>query len=877
MRVFARLVTALRRNRSENELSEEIGSYLEMLAQDKIKTGMNPAEARRLARIEMGGVEQVKEECRAIRPARRLEDLLRDFRFALRMLGKNPAFALVVMLTLALGIGANTAMFTVVQSVLLKPLGYPDESRLVQLFQTWEDDPAVYEHFAAENFKDYRSQATAFAQLACLDRFTEINFNLTGSDRPRRIVAIPVSAGFFELLGFPAYLGRTFTEAEERGDARTVILSYRLWQERFGRDPGAVGRNLVLDGRSFQIIGVMPASFPTLVEGDVDLWTSQDLQPGERNNRDNGYLTLLGRLNAGVTLKEAQAQLEVISANLAEQYPASNTGRSARLKPLRECIVGNVRPMLHVLMAAVGLVLLIACVNVANLFLVRGASREKEFALRSALGARRMRTACQLLTESLVVVVLGGGIGILLAYAVLKALLPVMPAALPPVDIVFPDVRVLFFCTGLIALTGILFGLIPLRQSSGWTAEQVLRGSGRGTGGAFGQGWTRNWLVAGQLALALCLLTGTGLLFASLRNLNQVDLGFQPNRVTTFQVHLPDDRYAAPEDLIAFHQELSEKMEAIPGVRAAGCTSRLPASGSYNTWGFDIEGGAGTGRGDPEVSANFRGVAGRYFQSLEVPLRRGRLFDNHDTAQTTPVAVVSATFARRFWPGADPLGKRFAVSGKTWSVIGVVGDSRIEIRQPAPPTAYLSFSQYPRRRWAMTYTVRSDFETTELMKRVRRLLSTMDPDLIPYNVCSLGDVVAAGVAQSSFALWLMGAFAVLALVLAGIGIYGVVSYSVASRVHEIGIRMAVGAERSDVLIHFMMHGLKFATVGAGLGVLAAYASTRALSGMLFGISATHPLAFAGAGVLLMGVAVLACWLPARRAARIDPQVALRQD
>jgi putative ABC transport system permease protein len=881
MPLLARVASAVRscrrKDRWERELSEEIDSYLEMLVQEKIRAGMNPEQARRCARIEMGGEEQVKEGCRDTRPTQWMEDLFRDLRYALRMLRKSHGFTVVVVLTLALGIGANTAMFTVVQSVLLKPLPYPEDSRLVQFCQRFGKDTVLSENFSAEDFKDYQAQATAFEHLACLDKFTEVNFNLTGTSGTRRVVAMPVSAHFFELLGSSACLGRTFTEAEERVNAGVAVLTHRLWQEHFHGERRAVGRNLILDGRPFVVIGVMPASFPNLVEGDVDLWTPQDLQPGERNYRGNDYLSVLGRVKKGITSEQAQAQLDVISANLAEQYPGTNKGRSAHLVPLRDRIVGNARPMLYVLMAAVGLVLLIACVNVANLFLIRGASRAREFTLRCTLGAPRLRTVRQLLTESFAVAVLGGGVGLSFASVVVKVLLFFMPEALPPVDVVFLDSSVFLFCTGLISFTGFLFGLIPVRQSSRWSPEQVLRSAGRSAGSGSRQSRTRNLLVASQISLALCLLVGTALLYASFGNLLKVDLGFQPRGVTTFQIHLPDSRYATPEALINFHRTLSEKIEAVPGVRAAGCVSKLPASGPYNTWGFTIEGRPRNGPGEPRPDADFRGVEGSYFQSLNIAVREGRLFDRHDNATTTPVALVSETFSRKYWPGTSPLGKQFTAAGKMWTVIGVVQDTRIDLRQPASPTAYLSFSQFPRRRWAMTYAVRWDFEGADLMERVRQVLSAIDPDLIPYNVRSLSDVVTVGIARTNFALWLMGAFAALALALAGIGIYGVVSYSVTSRVHEIGIRMAVGAGQSEVLTLFLLHGFKLALIGAGIGSLVACASTKALSGMLFGISTTDPLAFAGAGVCLMAVALLACWIPARRAARVDPQVALRQD
>ncbi|MFH1572605.1 MAG: ABC transporter permease [Acidobacteriota bacterium] len=806
-----------------------------------------------------------------------MEDLVRDLRYALRMLRKSRGFAVVVVLTLALGVGANTAMFTVVHSVLLKPLAYPEESRLVQFFQKAGDDPDLTEYFSADNFRDYREQADAFEYLGCLDRFTEVTFNLTGTNRARRVVATPVSAHFFELLGFSAYLGRTFTDVEERSSVGAAVLSHRLWQEHFHGDPGAVGQSLILDAMPFIAIGVMPAAFPNLVDGDVDIWIPQDLQPGERNYRGNDYLSVLGRMRDGITLEQAQAQMDVISANLAEQYPGTNEGRSVHLVPLRDRIVGNARPVLQALMAAASLVLLIACVNVANLFLIRDASREKEFTLRCALGALRLRTVRQLLTESFVTVALGGGAGLIVAYMMVNGLLALMPDALPPVDVVFLDFRVFLFFWGLIALTGFAFGMIPVRLSSRLSPEQVLRGGGRGAGSGFRHNRIRNLLVAGQISLALCLLTGTALLVASLGNLLRIDPGFQPEGVMTFQVHLPEIKYASPEELITFHRTLSERIETIPGVQSAGCVSKLPASGPYNTWGFGIEDRPRTGPNEPLPTANFRGVEGSYFQSLNITLQQGRLFDLHDNATTPPVALVSETFARKFWPGASPLGKRFTVADKTWSVIGVVQDTRIDLRQAASPIAYLSFSQYPRRRWTMTHVVRSALEGTDLMEQVRMILSTIDPDLIPYNVRSLSNVVSVGIARSNFTLLLMGAFAALALVLAGIGIYGVVSYSVDSRVHEIGIRMAMGARKSDVMTLFMIYGMRLALIGVGIGLAAACVSTRLLSSVLFGISATNPVAFAGAGLFLAAVALLACWIPACRAARVDPQVALRQD
>ncbi|HJQ25183.1 MAG TPA: ABC transporter permease [Blastocatellia bacterium] len=806
--------------------------------------------------------------------------ITQDLRYGLRLLLKRPGFTVVAVITLALGIGANTAIFSVVNGVLLKPLPYPHPERLVRVFESSRSQPKF--PLAPGNFLDYRDQNTTLDHLAL---YTRSDLELALGDRPEQLTALRVSADFFATLGFQPLIGREFTRADEAPDnTHAVILSYGLWQRRFAGDPAVVGQVIKLSGEPFTVVGVMPAGVQH-VGGDyrstphgesVDVWWPMELS--EKSPRFAHFTNTVGRMKPGMTSAQAEADFNVIAARLAEQHPNTNSGWQIRVFPLHQEIVGRARTTLLVLLGAVGFVLLIACVNVANLMLARATTREREMAVRAALGAGRLRLVRQLLTESLLVAVLGGAAGLLLAGWLIDALIALGPSQLPRLQAVKVDWQILGFTLALTLLTGLLFGLVPAWQGAKLNLNELLKEGGRGGSGGARQRRLRNVLVAAEVALALVLMIGAGLLLRSFVKLQQIDPGFKPDGVLTMKLALPYARYPKREQVAAFYKQLIERVASLPGVEDAGASSDLPWSGYDENAGFDIEGKTFPEQG-PEARYHF--VSPEYFRTIGVPLVAGRWLDAGDVRGKPRVILINESLARRYWPDEDAVGKRITFADKPkeddWmTIVGVVGDVK---DFPDSPEAHPAF-YWPHAQTAfseMFLAVRTNGKPLALADSVRREVAALDKDLAVADLRSLDKAAGAALAGQRFTLLLVSLFAVTALILAAVGIYGVMAYLVAQRTHEIGIRMALGAQTGNVLQIVIGQGMRMALAGIITGLGAAVALTRLMASLLFGVAPTDLLTFVGIALLLVLVALLACYVPARRASRTDPMVALRYE
>jgi putative ABC transport system permease protein len=803
--------------------------------------------------------------------------LAQDLRYALRMLAKRPGYTAVAALTLALGIGANTAIFSVVNAVLLRPLPFAAPERLVYAEGADLRDGSKGGSISAPDFLDYREQNHVFERLAA---FMPQSFTVTGDgSASERIESARVSHGFFETLGVaPLGGGRAFLAEEEQGGRNAVaVLSHGLWQRRYGSDPKIVGKSISLDGEAVTIVGVMPAGFD--YPRGAQLWSPIAFKSQHTSQRRAHFLRAVGRLKPGVTLSQAQEEINAVGRRLEQQYPDSNTNYGMGLTPLTEWMVGEMRSTLLILLVAVGFVLLIACANVANLSLARGASRSREVAIRSALGASRGRVVRQLLTESVVMALAGGAAGLLLAMWGVDLLVSLSPENLPRVKEVTTDWRVLGFTLLVSVVTGILFGLFPALATSKTNLAETLKEGGR-TGASPGRQRLRGLLVVAEVALSLVLLVGAGLLVKSFLRLSSVDLGFKPTNVLSMQLSLPRAAYPNHRQRAAFYDQLVTRVESLPGVQAAGTVSELPLSGQESDTFFNIEGKPGAAFGNTENSADIRGVSPAYFQALGVPLVRGRFFDRRDGFDAPKVVIVNESFVNRFLPGEDPLGKYLIIDfGEPFKaeIVGVVGGVRHRsLAQPAPSEEmYVSVLQAPM--WGTNLVVRAAGDPAQLTAAIRGEVQSLDKDLPVYNVKTMEQHVSESASQPRFRTLLLGLFACVALLLASIGIYGVISYSVTQRTHEIGLRVALGAQRGDVLRLVVWQGMRLALVGILVGVAGAFLVTRVMSSFLFGVSATDPLTFAGVSLLLAVVSFLACYLPARRATKVDPMVALRYE
>ena len=808
-----------------------------------------------------------------------MQSLLQDLRYAARMLLRNPGFTFVAVVTLALGIGANTAIFSVVHAVLLRPLPYPESE---QLAWVWMDNrkEGIHEDIASwPNFVDWRTQNQVFEGLAGVRDRT---FNLTGSGEPEELRGANVTINFFDLMRVNPKTGRGFTSDEEQeGRDRVVVIGNGLWQRRFSGDPNVVGQMLSLNGQNHTIIGIMPPGFQ--FPNKTELWLPLVPNARTREARGSFWLPVIGRMKPGVTRAQAQAEMTTIGNRLEQQYPDSNTGFGINVVQMHEQLVGRMRLALLVLLGAVGCVLLIACANVTNLLLARAASRQKEMGIRAALGAGRWRVARQLLTESVLLAVCGSALGLLMAYWGLKALVALAPADFPSANSIGISGRVLLFTMALSLLTGLIFGLIPALQISQPALSEVLkdgsRSGGGGGGGVRGQA-TRSALVVAEIALALMLLAGAGLMLKSSWQLQQINPGFNPANVLKVRLNLPGSKYPEGTNVQAFYQQLLERLSALPGVQAAGATSSVLLNKVHNSAGFAIEGRpieAGASR--PELPID--SVSPSYFQVMGIQLLKGRVFNEQDKRDGLSVAIVNDTMARRYWPTEDPIGKRFTFGdprpdARWLTVVGVVRDSKRQgLDAEVRIESFLAHAQRPLR--AMELVIRTPDNPLAMARTVRETIWSMDRDLPVSEIQTVEQLLGERTAPRRFNLLLFALFAAVALILAAIGIYGVMSYAVTQRTQELGIRLALGAQVRDVLKLVMRRGLVLTLIGVGIGLFAAMAATRLMSNLLFGISATDPLTFATITLILVFVALLACYIPARRATRVDPMIALRYE
>ncbi len=877
-RLMAALRALLRRSQAEHDLDEELPSHIEQQIEQNIRLGMNPEEARYAARKAFGGVEQAKERSRDARGVRWLEEFWQDLRFGARMLLKNPGFTLIAIITLALGIGATTAIFSVVNAVWLRPLPYPEAEQLTLVAHrntkregNFELTPASYLHL--------RQQSKTVEQIAA---YVSHDFNLTRMGEPERLQGQVVSAVLFSILKVSPIAGRVFTEAEDRdGAQRVVLLSHELWQRRFGAEANIIGNTLTLDNQSYTVVGVMPPGFD-FPSKETELWAPIAFSANAANDRGSFYLSGIARLNPGVTLEQAQSELDVIGRNLAQAYPQSNTDLGFSVVSLHESLVGGFKQALFVLLGAVGFVLLIACVNVANLLLARAAVREKELAVRAALGAGRRRLLRQLLTESTLLALAGGALGLPLAMWGVEALKLINPGTIARLEEVSLDWRVLGFTLGVSCLTGVLFGLAPALQISKPDLHHTLKEGGRGFTGTRGQR-LRRLLVITEIALSLVLLIGAGLLIRSFIRLQQVDVGFNPERLLTMRVEMSESKAQDLTRISNFYQQVLERVQALPGVEAVGVANAAPIVTPGVRRAIVIEDKPDPPPGQSQL-VNYRVISHDYFRTLSVPLLNGRLLSAKENTQTPVVAVINQAMSRRYWGDDDPVGKRFKFgprsSNTPWmTVVGVVGDVRqAGLDAASLPELYIPFTQ-THLNWARPRVlfIRAAGDPLSLVAAVKSQIWAVDKDQTIYAVRTMQGIVTRWLAPRRFNLLLLGVFAALALVLASVGIYGVISYAVSQRTREIGVRLALGAQQRDILKLIVGQGLVLTLSGIAIGLVASFALTRWLESLLFGVSTTDPLTFAGVALLLAVVALLACWIPARRATKVDPLVALRTE
>jgi predicted permease len=805
-----------------------------------------------------------------------METFWQDLRFGFRQLLNKPGFALIATLSLALGIGANTAIFSLVDAVLLRPLPFHDPDRLLMV---WEDAAKLgfpRNTPAPANYADWKAQNRVFEDMAAL---SWRSFNLTDEGEPEKVEAQAVTANFFPLLGVKPELGRVFTgEEDQPGRNNVALISYGLWQRRFGGDPAVIGKEITLDGQKRAVIGVLPSGFQFLSK-EIGLWVPIAFSPRDLANRGTHYLTVVSRMKPGVTLREARADIAAITQRINRDHPTPGNELGSVVISLREQLAGDVRPALVVLLVAVGFVLLIACANIANLLLARGTARYREIAVRAALGAGRHRIVRQLLTESVLLAVAGGAAGLLFAWLSFSFLKQIVPAGMALNAGVRVDARIFGFTLLLSLLTGIIFGLAPALQAARVDLNEALKQSGGRAGTGGGHRRLRSALVVIEVALALVLLVGAGLLIKAFLRLRSLEIGVNSESVLTLRTTLPRNKYGELPKRDAFYRQVLERVRTLPGVVSAGYTTAAPLTWKGGTNGFVIEGreqGAGQDAQSRQISAG-------YMETMGVKLRQGRFFDERDVAQSQPVALINETMARQFWPGEDALGRRFKIglvdSQNPWViVVGVIGDIKeMGLEAPAKAEMFFPYQQMPNMLWNMPsdLMVRTAGDPMSVAAAVRQAVWSVDSNQPVSNIRTMDEILSEEVAQRRIGMTLLAAFAALALALASLGIYGVLSYSVTQRTQEIGIRMALGAGSKDVLRMVLADGMRLAAAGVAIGLGASFALTRLMAGLLFGVSPSDPLTLGGVALLLVTVALLACFIPARRATKVDPMVALR--
>jgi putative ABC transport system permease protein len=812
-----------------------------------------------------------------------METLWQDLRYSIRMLAKAPGFTAVAILTLALGIGANTAIFSVVNRVLLTRLPYQQPDRLVMVWEKNLHNTSGRNVASPGNFLDWQDQNTVFEQMAAS---YDARVNLTGKSEPEEVAIQGVSPNLFSLLGVNAAIGRVFTaEDGQQGHDNVVILSYGLWQRKFGADGNLVGKTIQIDGQAMPVVGVMPRGFDifvkqgSLINERSELWTPIAFTAKSRV-RGGRWLTAIARLKPGITVAQAQAEMDIIASRLEKQYPDFNTHWGVNLVPLHEQFVGEIRPALLVMLGAVCLVLLIACANVANLLLSRSAARRKEIALRAALGASRWRIARQLLTESLLLSAAGGALGLLLAVWGTDLLLRLSPAGLLDVKDLGIDFRVLGFTAGLSLLTGMLFGFAPAFEAARSSINDSLRESGlTGTGSAGGNRRARHIFVTAEIALSFLLLIGSGLLIRSFLRLQAVSPGFNSENLLTVQLKLPRSKYKDDGARIVFFNELLRRVNSLPGVRSASAESYLPFTSLGAATGYEVADRPKPPAGQSPV-VDVRVIARNYFETMGIPLLRGRTFTPRESAEVAHVVIINETMARESWPNEDPIGKRVTIHMKNEDVpseiVGIVGDIKHQGLDTTPRA--MSYWPHPELGYnAMALVIRTTSNPKKIVAAVRHEVLQMDPDQPLSNVATMEELMSTSMAQRRFSMFLLSTLAALALLLAAVGVYGVMAYTVAQRTHEIGIRMALGAQHQDVLRLVVGEGFKLALAGVAIGLAGAAALSRVLESFLFGVGQRDALTFFSVAALLLATALLACYIPARRATGVDPMVALRYE
>jgi predicted permease len=882
--ILSRLRGLFLSEKIHNEIDEEMQFHVDMRTDENIRQGMAPEEARRAAQLKFGQMSRISELGYDVRGGGWLESIWQDARYSFRMLWKSRVFAFVAVIALALGIGANSAIFSVVNAVLLKPLPFAEQERLVVIWKRDRTANNPFVELSVPEFLDWQKQTGVFENIAAMPTTVYgYGYTVTGRGEPFQVESARVSASFFPTLGARAALGRTFTEEEDRpGAPLTVILSHRLWQSHFNGDPKVVGQQVTLRGANYTIIGVMPREFE--FPKGADIWAPLTASMSQRaiENRGAVFLQAIGRLKPGATIEQANTELNTITARLANQYPETNAaGHQVVVTPLAQHIFGNARPALHLLMAASLLLLLIACVNIANLLLARATARRREIAVRAALGASRARLLRQFITESMVLAFIGGSCGILLAFWLVNLLVYLAPADIPRIDTVNVTGTVVAFTFLITLLTVAIFGIAPALAASKIELNESLKEGSSKVAGTRQSERLRSVLVIAEVAITLVLLIGASLIVRSFLNLRQVPLGFDPQNVLTLQLSLQGQQYREVSARRDFFKSLLERLESQPGVVAAGAVLIRPLEG---TIGWDMPyatEGQSLDEANRNVVPNYEVITPHYFRAMSIPLIKGRDFSEEDTDESQPVIIISETMARRiFAAGSDPIGQRIRLEpsdpeSKWRTIVGVVGDVRYRELGDVRFDVYVPYRQSP---VVFRYlTIRTSSDPQTFAATVRREVAALDPTQAVTDVKTMEQLVDRSLSRPRFNMILLGFFALLAALLASIGMYGVMSYSVTQRTKEIGIRIALGAQKRDVLKLIVRRGLKLTLIGIVMGATGAFLLTHVMTSLLFGVSPTDPLTFISVGGLLFIVALLACYLPAVRATKVDPLITLRYE
>lgn len=861
------------RSREERDLQDELRFHLDMEAEQNRRAGMSDDEAHRRSHAALGGVERTREDVRDARGTRLIEDTAGDFMFAFRTLTRSPAFSIVAILTLAIGIGGTTAVYSAVNAVLLRPLPYQQAGQLVRVYQYFKGNPGQRNFLTPVHFLAYRSEMSSFDAVAGVDTYVESGADVDSGDAVHRIRVLQVSADYFDVVRVHPSLGTVFRRTDETG-APLVVLSNVFWQTDLHGDPAVVGKALVMSGVSHTVVGVMPPGFADPLVRSVDAWVPIDVSSGtDVTQANNHWISAIARLRPGVTIERAQGELDILSEQLAKRYPVGVNNR-ARIYPLKEDIVGSASRSLEIMLGAVALVLILVCVNVANLLLVRGSEREREFAVRSAIGAERSRLVRQLLIESLALALAGDVAGLVVARLAMSTIVALGSGSIPRLASLRLDLPLFAFSLAIATVCAVGFGLAPALRATRTQPGDVLRQEGRSATGGRAQMHLREWLAVAQVALAFVLLVGAGLLLASARRVGRVDLGVQPAGALVFDLTLPYARYDSTARA-RFYETFAKQVETIPGVIAAGGVSKLPATGDFHSWGGEVLTGPLVGKKDANVEAQNRTVSGDYFKAAGIPIVEGRAFDARDDNSAPGRILVSANFAKRLFPGVSAIGQRVQLGDHGSDIIGVTGNVATNAEGRHAEYVYHAHTQFAGDRvWSLTQVVRATGSLDALQSRVREVLARLDPQLVMYRPVTFADAIGRGEAQRAFTLRMLVSFAAVALALSALGIFGVLSYGVRLRTREFGIRMALGARGGEIRGMVLRRGIAVTALGTAIGLAGAVALSRLMTSLVFEISPLDPVVLAGAALFMLVVASAAAYLPAHRATAVDPRAVL---